>query len=444
MGTTSGRSDLEVLESSGEPGSAGLAALLRQALRLPPRTVELDAPSPKEQPPPLGKYPIVVAVGDTLTREQTNEVMLRTNRWHILSCNDRVWNDTVACILGIADQLDNDPHEHESQYRRELGDGREHWDWSYAWELISAFGDGIKALKLFALDNESIMTSCVDGPCGWLDWSGRIRARYREGSKWTTPEEVEADWRDLAEAFPFLRLRAQLLSGGYLAALPGGTVGVEWIIENGTVTRVETPGKPLVGPERWWQKPLSRWYEFDWWDWKILAPFRSLYYWLRRRARRRWPHTSYWIRERWWEERCVSAARLIEAVDQVKETVMPDTFTVTEQHLKLLRRMNVGWDDSGKGAPGVDAHRPYNSKWVFHDVADILDPEGMAAIAEADEEAIGAYEQAHEEEFLRVHRETEYALDIALATGSFTPGTYRRTAPWAHDWVLVTEGADAA
>lgn len=286
-------SDLDVLESSGEPGNSGLAALLRQALRLPPRAVDLDQPSADERLPPMGKYPLVVAVGDTLTREQTNEVMLRTNRWHTLSCNDQVWNDTVACILGLADKLDTDPYEQRPQFLRELYDGRDNWDWFYAWELINAFGEGINSLELFALDNESIMTSCADGPCGWLDWSGRIRARYSAGSKWTTPEEADADWHDIAEAFPFLRLRAQLLSGGYCATLPRGTVGAEWIIENGTVTRVPVPGKALVGPQRWWQKPLNQ----------------------------------------WWEERCVSAARLIEAVDQVKETVMPDTFTVTDQHL---------------------------------------------------------------------------------------------------------------
>lgn len=40
--------------------------------------------------------------------------------------------------------------------------------------------------------------------------------------------------------------------------------------------------------------------------------------------------------------------------------------------------MQVGWNDSDNGAPAIDARRPYGSKWVFHDVADIVDPDGLA------------------------------------------------------------------
>lgn len=434
MEESSGYSDLDELEASGEPGRAGLAAMIRYALHLPPRPVDLGSTIPREPPPPLGKYPIVVAVGDPLTREQTNEVMLRTNRWHILSCNDNPWNDMVACILGLDDQLNAN--------LREYANGSLDWDWCYAWDLIEAFGGSIGALKLFALDNESIMTSCADGPCGWLDWSGQIRARYSEGSKWTTPEEVEADWRDIAETFPFLRLRAQLLSGGYCAALPEGTVGAEWIIANGTVTRVEHSGKPLIRSERWWQKPPSRWYEFDWWDWKIATPFTEAYYWLRRHAPRRWPVVDPWQARMKWHERCVSAARLIEAVDQIKECVMDDTFIVTELHLRLLRRFNLEWDDTGQGAPAVDTQRPYGTKWVLHDLAELLDPEGFAAVPEGDDAALGAYEQEHAETLMRVHQETFKALGIVLATGQFTAGTYRRSDPWARDWKRIDTGED--
>lgn len=257
----------------------------------------------------LGKYPVVIALGDTLTREQTNEVMLRTNRWY-LGCNDEAWVDIVTYILGHADQLNDN--------LVELPDGDRIWDWQLRHELADAFGDSIDALKLFALDNESIMTSCTNGPCGWLDWSGRIRAHYTEGSKWTSIEEVEADWTDIAAAFPFLRLRTQLAAGTYLNKLPPGTVGAEWVIENGTVTRVEDPGPPLVKAPSTWRRPLSEWWEFDWWHWKIAKPFTRLYYWTVRHRTPRWPVIGPWRPEMEWRERCVSAARLIEAVDQLK------------------------------------------------------------------------------------------------------------------------------
>jgi len=123
---------------------------------------------------------------------------------------------------------------------------------------------------------------------------------------------------------------------------------------------------------------------------------------------------------------------------------MHDTFILTENHLKLLGHLNLIWDDAYKGAVGADTKRPYGSTWVFEDIAEILDPEGFAALPDGDEDALGVYEQANEEQFLRIHEETFKALDIVLRTGQFTPGTYRRTNPWTHDWKHIgTEGATA-
>lgn len=382
----------------------------------------------------LGKFPVVIAVGDTLTREQTNEVMLRTNHWY-LGGNDDAWNEMVAHILGLADKLNAN--------LREFPDGSTDWDWEYRYELTHEFGDGIKTLKLFALDNQAINSTRFGADHSWLNWSGQIRARYNEGSKWTSIEQAETDWRDIAAAFPFLRLRAQLAAGTYLnvyedgsPGIPAGQVGAEWVIEDGTVTRVD-PGKPLIGPERWWQKHHTDWYTLPWWFWKITKPITAQYYRSVRRWRARWPHIGPWSLAMHWNERSVSAARLIEAVDQMKEAVMNDTFTVTEQHLKLLQRLNLRWEDHYKGAPGADPQRPYGTKWVLEDIAEILDPAGWEAIPDRDEAALGAYEQAHEEEFLRIHKETFEAMDIVLRTGQFKAGTYRRSDPWAHDWTLV-------
>jgi hypothetical protein len=425
--TTASYPDLATLEASNDPRTLGLATLLRRALQLPARAA--NEPYSVDG---LGKFPVVIAVGDTLTREQTNEVMLRTTRWPYLSCNDDAWNDMVVYILGVADKLD------ESTVK--LPNGDVVWDWQYRHELTERFGDGIQALKLFALDNPSIMSHRRGS--GWLDWSGRIRSRYTEGSKWTTVEEVEADWRDIAAAFPFLRLRAQLAAGDYLNDLPAGTVGAEWIVENGTCTRVEEPGKPLIGPERWWQRHHEDWYQFPWWFWKVATPVTGLYRWQRRRHAARWPQIGPWGLAMHWSERGVPAPRLIEAVDQLKDAVMPDIFIVTEDHLKLLGRLNLRWDDAYKGAVGADTKMPYGSSWVFHDIAEIIDPEGFAAVPDGNEEAISAYEQANEERFLRIHEETFTALDIVLRTGQFTPGRYRRTDPWAHNWERIgSEGA---
>lgn len=93
------------------------------------------------------------------------------------------------------------------------------------------------------------------------------------------------------------------------------------------------------------------------------------------------------------------------------------TFTMTDQHLALLREMNVGWQGDEFGAPEIDPKRPYGNSDVLDDMAEIL---GLDA--DADEDVLR-----------RLHRETETALQIVLATGAAMPGRYR--APrYTTDW----------
>jgi hypothetical protein len=101
------------------------------------------------------------------------------------------------------------------------------------------------------------------------------------------------------------------------------------------------------------------------------------------------------------------------------------TFTLTDQHIKLLRKMYVGWQDCETGAPEIDPKRPYGNSAVAEDVAFILDE---PYDPEADEDS------ALNERMLAIHRETETALQIVLASGSFTPGVYTRSETWQNDW----------
>jgi len=47
-------------------------------------------------------------------------------------------------------------------------------------------------------------------------------------------------------------------------------------------------------------------------------------------------------------------------------------FTVTDEHVRLLRRAHVGWDSAEFGAPGISPKRPYGNSNVFRDIAEIL------------------------------------------------------------------------
>ena len=94
-------------------------------------------------------------------------------------------------------------------------------------------------------------------------------------------------------------------------------------------------------------------------------------------------------------------------------------FTVTDEHLKLLRRAYVGWDDCEFGAPAIDCKRPYGNSDVIADIAEILEvPDDQWRDEDGD-----AFPDA-QEAFTKLHAETAIVLQIALATGEFRPGRY--------------------
>lgn len=102
-------------------------------------------------------------------------------------------------------------------------------------------------------------------------------------------------------------------------------------------------------------------------------------------------------------------------------------FTLTEDHIKLLRQMNVGWQQCEFGAPEIDPKRPYGNSQVYYDIAEHL---GLD-IPEDDE----AFTDEQKEKMLKLHRETEDALQIVLTTGTFKPGIYVADR-YMRDWKL--------
>ncbi len=100
-------------------------------------------------------------------------------------------------------------------------------------------------------------------------------------------------------------------------------------------------------------------------------------------------------------------------------------FTVTEDHLKLLRHAYLYWEyGEGYGAPAIDPKRPYGNSDVERDIAEILEaPESDWELV--DGEVLYPTPEA-QERFTRLHVETMVVLHIALATGGFRSGHYIR------------------
>lgn len=98
-----------------------------------------------------------------------------------------------------------------------------------------------------------------------------------------------------------------------------------------------------------------------------------------------------------------------------------EEFTVTPEHVKLLKSMVVRWDDCEFGAPSIDCKRPYGNSSVIDDMIEIL----------------GYDESSYVESRLReLHKETETALKIFLSTGAMKTGKYL-TSGYSGRWTRI-------
>jgi hypothetical protein len=111
---------------------------------------------------------------------------------------------------------------------------------------------------------------------------------------------------------------------------------------------------------------------------------------------------------------------------------MKTKFTVTEQHLKLLRRFQVGWQDCEMGAPEIDPKRPYGNSDVTNDIHEILTGE---TIGHRDSKR-DSLTDVEEDRYKLLHNDTENVLQIVLATGQFKAGKYECN-EYRNDWRLV-------
>lgn len=94
-------------------------------------------------------------------------------------------------------------------------------------------------------------------------------------------------------------------------------------------------------------------------------------------------------------------------------------FTLKEEHIKLLRRANVRWENIEFGAPAIDGKRPYGNSDVINDIAEILGYDVEYNYNKEGELKPDIYDKLN-----KLHYETETALQIVLSAGSFEPGKY--------------------
>lgn len=175
------------------------------------------------------KWPRLLVVGQPITEEQADEILIRTSNLDFFS-NDKAWERIVA------DEL------------VEVGAPREPADGALSEERIrwyrefDAWKRSVGVLNLHYLGNSRIASAWIGGPHGWCDWSGVIGCNTYNIGKWPSTEEVDEDWAAIAAAFPYLDLTAQLLEEEGEGALCG-----QWRVKDGQVAYNDTPERRIVG-----------------------------------------------------------------------------------------------------------------------------------------------------------------------------------------------------
>lgn len=109
------------------------------------------------------------------------------------------------------------------------------------------------------------------------------------------------------------------------------------------------------------------------------------------------------------------------------------TFTLTEDHIKLVRSFNIYWEETCYlGSPVVDPKRPYGNSSILNDIHELLTGETIGCI-DSKRDVLNDREETR---YIKLHRETEIALQIVLRAGSFKPGLYQRD-EYDTNWRLV-------
>lgn len=198
----------------------------------------------------LPKWPALVVKGKPVTKEQAMEILIRTDNLYF-SANDREFESKLKEIFYELDWVDRTYGAEDEAIKRKLNlDPAVKHIWNEVWDYKEQKAKDIKHISLGYLSNSQIISSWIGGPHGWCDWDGNINASNYNIGKWPSVEEVYNEWTQIAQAFPYLDLKAQLFnheaSSPEMSDNPGPVI--EFTVKNGKV-EMSIPSEPLDNPE---------------------------------------------------------------------------------------------------------------------------------------------------------------------------------------------------
>lgn len=175
----------------------------------------------------LPKWPQMLTVGKRVECEQAKEVIRRTDRFFTSpehAGHDQEFREWAIAELGMPVIGKKDTWD---EYDRVLAK-RDRWLGS--WGFVDTC----------YVHNDWIACSYIHGPHGWMHPNGRILFVDNVG-KWPSVKEVLADWKELAQAFPFVELDSVLMDREY--GEDGRQPVVGFHVEGGKVEMFDPDGE---------------------------------------------------------------------------------------------------------------------------------------------------------------------------------------------------------
>lgn len=179
----------------------------------------------------LPKWPALLVVGETVTKEQAWEILIKTARLTYLSTNNHKMRHKIYEYI-FKVKLDASKHYHS------VYDVFNYDHVKYNEEIAKLEKFGYIGDKLEYLHNDRILSSWIGGPHGWCDWNGRIFCNNFNIGKYPDVETVFNEWKIIAKAFPYLNLKCQLFDGE--SCEDNISPVVEYVVKNGKV-KIQLP-----------------------------------------------------------------------------------------------------------------------------------------------------------------------------------------------------------
>jgi len=150
----------------------------------------------------LGKWPRLVVAGDPVTPQQADSILIRTMGWNCMFANDKQWLAEVRAIVaeaGVPVEPTRDDYASHDDYLKVL--------WGQHRPAFDAFTERHGMLPWLGVGE--LGTDKILGNRGWCSWSGTIGCVQNIG-KYPGCDSLLEDWQQIAAAFPYLRLSAEV------------------------------------------------------------------------------------------------------------------------------------------------------------------------------------------------------------------------------------------